>query len=75
MMAVTASGTKLVPPGVLLILLGVGVPVILEQLAVTPTLPRALMIDGFRVGFFIGLALLVIGVLRNRRQRESPARS
>jgi hypothetical protein len=71
MTALTVSRTKLIPLGVLLILLGVGVPVILEQLAVTPTLPRALMIDLFRVGFFIGLALLVIGVLRNRRKRKT----
>jgi hypothetical protein len=33
-------------------------------------LPLALAIDGFKVGFFLGLALLIIGVRRNRKSKK-----
>jgi hypothetical protein len=31
----------------------------------------AMAVDGFRVGFFFGLALLIVGLLRNRKKKQS----
>jgi hypothetical protein len=71
-------GRQLVPVGVLLMLLGVGLPVILQRLGegAGMSLPLALAIDGSRLGFFVGLALLIVGLLRNRKQKKaaSPSR-
>lgn len=56
-------------------LLMVGGPVaatgVAKLLATAPEgrrLPLALLTDGLRLAFFVGLALLVIGLLRNRRR-------
>jgi hypothetical protein len=72
---VTSHGTsksKLVNIGVLLMLLGLTVSILEERLPQRPmTLPLALAIDGLKAGFFVGLALLVVGLLRNRRGDKS----
>jgi hypothetical protein len=72
MMALAASGTELIPLGVLTSLAG------RRRARNFGTASRdsdAAPSTYDRVGFFIGLASLVMGVLRNRRQRKSPARS
>jgi hypothetical protein len=67
-------GSKLVYLGLLLMGLGIIVPNQLEGLLRTGhhqiTLPLALTIDGFKVGFFLGLAALIIGLLRNRKSKR-----
>lgn len=66
-------GSKLVVLGVLMLALGIVVPNLLEVRFGTGhpmTLPLALAIDGFKIGFFLGLALLIIGLLRNRKSKK-----
>ncbi len=66
-------GSKLVPLGLLLMLLGIVVPTQLAKLLTSGhsmTLPLALAVDGFKAGFFLGLALLIIGLLRNRKSKK-----
>ncbi len=72
-MTSNASGSKLVPIGVLLILLGFGIPIVLGRLMTGQpiSVPLALAIDGFRLGFFVGLALLIIGLVRNRQSKKT----
>ena len=72
-MPLTKGRSKLVPAGVLLMLLGVGVPMIVQRLlpADQPMgLTLALVTDGFRLGFFVGIALLIIGWMRNKRSNK-----
>jgi hypothetical protein len=74
MHSIKESGSKLVPVGVLFILLGFGGPIIAERLVPSGQLLNATMamaVDGFRVGFFFGLALLIVGLLRNRKKKQS----
>ena len=69
-------GSKLVCLGLLMIASGIVVPNLLEVRLGTGhpmTLPLALAIDGFKIGFFLGLASLIIGLMRNRKSmKESP---
>jgi hypothetical protein len=74
MTQIGTSGSRFVSLGVLLILLGFGVPLILGRafgMEGHLTLAVALVGDGFRVGFFLGLGFLVIGLLRNRQSRKN----
>lgn len=76
-MSAKATGSKFVSAGVLLVLLGFSIPLVLERLMPGQTMssPMAFLVDGFRVGFFVGLALLIIGLLRNRQAKKSDGTS
>jgi hypothetical protein len=66
------SKSKLVNVGVLLTLLGLAVSIFEGRLLQTPmTLPLALAIDGLKAGFFVGLVLLIVGLLRNKHGKNS----
>ncbi len=56
----------------MLILLGFGGPILLTNLlgAADETFFFALAIDGFRLLFLLGIALLIIGLLRNWKTRK-----
>lgn len=83
-----ASGSRLVLAGMLLMLIAVSVPMTLERL-LDPTVGAQHMhttqqtisagltfvIDGLRLGFFVGLAVVVIGLLRNRRSKKIGGRA
>lgn len=65
-------GTKLVVVGLMMMVLGMIVPSALTAHVAgqSMTLPLALAIDGFKVGFYLGVALLIIGVRRNRKIKK-----
>jgi hypothetical protein len=66
------SKSKLVNVGLLLVLLGFMVSILERRFLQGPTtLPLALAIDCLKAGFFVGLGLLVIGLLRNKRGKNS----
>jgi hypothetical protein len=70
-----AKNSRLVPVGIVLILLGLFVPQSLDQIArsISPGALRAfsfIATDLFRVGFFIGIACTIIGALRNRKLKQ-----
>jgi hypothetical protein len=72
----TAKKSVLVPAGVLLILLGItAVPLAQTAESIPPGAAHSVavvVINLFRVGFFVGLVCAFIGVLRNRKlKRES----
>ena len=72
-MSSAQGGSRLLPLGILLMLLGVFAPTALVRIATMTgmaqqTWPFALLLDGFRLGFFVGLAMLIIGALRDRRR-------
>ena len=73
-MSITESPrSKLVMIGLLLMALGILAPTQLAKLLSDGrpmTLALALTIDGLKAGFFLGLALLVIGILRNRKRKR-----
>jgi hypothetical protein len=64
--------SKLVLIGILLILLAIFMPnVLIRTVAPSPlTLLWALLIDGLRLCFFIGIACVAIGWLRNRKLKS-----
>ena len=70
--------SKFTAVGCLLMLAGVFVaPVVATRVSSSPDglhLPLALLTDGLRAGFFLGVAFVVIGLLRNRRARQLAAR-
>jgi len=67
-------GSKLIAFGLLAMAVGIFVPTQLAKLFTegngAMSLPVALTADGLRVGFFLGLAALVIGLLRNRKAKK-----
>jgi uncharacterized membrane protein YidH (DUF202 family) len=66
------SKSKLVNVGVLLILLGLLVSILGGRFLQGPTaLPLALAIDCLKAGFFVGVGLLVVGLLRNKRRKNT----
>jgi hypothetical protein len=67
-----AHKSKLIPVGVLLIVLSFAARPLARVLPGPLTLPFALLLDGLRVGFFIGLALVIIGALRQRKGHPTP---
>jgi hypothetical protein len=73
-----APKSKLVIAGILLILYALFVPTPLEHFITQRfrlTLPLALLIDASKATLFIGLGVLVIGLLRERQARKKAERS
>ena len=67
------DNSKLVPLGILLMLLGMFGPSALLRISAMTGMGQqvmlfALIVDGLRLGFFVGLGMLIIGLLRNRRR-------
>ena len=65
------QNSKLIPVGILLIVLSFAAAPVARFIPGPMTLPLALLLDGFRLGFFVGLALLIIGALRQRKARRN----
>jgi hypothetical protein len=63
----TRQKSNLIPVGILLILAGFSSGFIARAVTLTPA--TALLIDGLRLCFFVGLALILIGWVRNRKAR------
>ena len=66
-----SQNSKLIPVGILLIVLSIASGPIVRMLPGPMILPLALLIDGFRLGFFVGIALLIIGLLRQRKAKRN----
>jgi hypothetical protein len=77
------NGSRLVLVGMLLMLLAVSVPMTLERLLDPTVCARhvhttqqtmsaglVFVIDGLGLGFFVGLALVIIGLPRNPRSKK-----
>ena len=78
MASVDRPGSKFVVLGMLMMALGIVVPNLLEVNFGTGhpmTLPLALAIDGLKIGFFPGVALLIIGLMRNRKSKKEIPRA
>jgi hypothetical protein len=67
----TASGSKLVPVGILLMLMGFGSGFVARAIGPTNSFPVALLVDGLRLCFWAGLICLILGALRNRRAKSA----
>jgi len=73
MTTASASKSKLVPLGALIILFAFTVSMPLEQFLARRfrmTLPLALIIDGLKSTIFWGPGVLLIGLLRERRAKK-----
>jgi len=64
--------SKLVKIGILLILAAVLVPMLLRKVlpSIEPSSLPEILIDLFRLSFFVGVGCVVIGSLRNRKARK-----
>ena len=68
------SGSRLIPVGILFILVGLFVPIPLDNAATTmnPGSLRAISFiatDLFRLCFFFGIGTVIIGFVRNRKRK------
>jgi len=72
MTTTSRPGSTLVAIGLIMMVLGIIVPNMLTTVAASHpmTLPFALGIDGFKAGFFLGVALLIIGVRRKQKDKK-----
>ncbi len=65
----SGSRSNLIALGILLMLLGiVGPGLAARVLGEAPSVASALLIDGLRLCFFIGVAVLLIGIVRRRKR-------
>jgi hypothetical protein len=64
------QNSKLIPVGILLIVLSFAAAPVARLIPGPMTPLLALLLDGLRLGFFVGLALLIIGALRQRKARR-----
>jgi hypothetical protein len=69
----TKKKSQLIPIGILLVLLAIAGPGIIIRFTSGGqlTLPIALFIDLLRLLFFVGIAFIIIGWLRNRKNRKT----
>jgi hypothetical protein len=67
------KGSKLVPIGALLMLLAISSGFVARALGPTPSMFAALLVDGLRLCFWLGLIFLALGLARKRRSKSRSA--